>query len=126
MVPQIATETPAMVPQIQKAEYIKQVPVQQVQEVPKYIEKVETRAVEKIVPVQQNLIHEIAVEVPQVSVHEVLTQVPSKAAPQRIVQTGVEFERTIPRAQVVLGQAEGQYTGTFPFFSSQTYRICKM
>merc|ERR1712176_1588371 len=101
------------VPQVQMAEFIKQVPVQQVQEVPKHIPKVETRAVERVVPVAQNLIHEVAVEVPQVCVYEVVTQVPSSQAEQRIVQTGVEYERAIHRDKVVLGTGEPQYAGHY-------------
>merc|ERR1719356_2198215 len=101
------------VPQTRFVEFIKEVPIQSVTEVPKEIAKVETRAVEKVVPVQQNLIHEVAVEVPQVCVQEVLTQVPSGGQEQRIVQTGIEVERSIPRHQAVIGAGEAQYSGVY-------------
>ena len=60
-------------------EFIKQVLLEQIQEVPKQIAKVETRVVEKIVPAEQQLIHEVAVDVPQVCVHEVVTQISTSA-----------------------------------------------
>jgi len=63
--------------------------------------------------VAHNLIQEVAVEVPQVQTVEVLTQVPSGMAEQRIVQTGIEFERMVRREEVVMGVGQAQYTGLY-------------
>merc|ERR1712032_1777293 len=87
--------------------------MQQVQQVRKEIAKVETRAIEKVVGVAHNLIHEVAVEVPQTQCVEVLTQVPSGMAEQRIVQTGIEFERMVRREEVVMGVGQATFSGIY-------------
>jgi len=130
-VPQVCHEERLIeVPQVQVAEFIKQVPLQQVQEVPKEIPKVETRAVEKIVPIAQNLIQEVAVEVPQVMTQEVLKQIPSHSAEQRIVQTGIEFERPIDRQQALregsLGIGESHYAGVYTAQADPIYGMSTM
>jgi len=63
--------------------------------------------------VPHNLIQEVAVEVPQVQVHEILTQVPSAMAEQRVVQTGIEFERSVRREDVVMRTGQVQYSGIY-------------
>merc|ERR1711879_256965 len=43
----------------------------------------------------------------------VVTQVPCSQAEQRIVQTGVEYERAIPRDKVGLGTGQPQFAGHY-------------
>eukprot|EP00932_Pfiesteria_piscicida_P004278 SRR837773.14182.p2 GENE.SRR837773.14182~~SRR837773.14182.p2 ORF type:complete len:339 (-),score=116.26 SRR837773.14182:111-1001(-) len=92
------------VPQIQVAEVIKQVPVQQIQEVQKHIPKiVETKVIQKMVQKPQTLIQETAVEVPKIMVEEVVMQKASGNIQQRIIQTGIQYQRQVTREEVVQG-----------------------
>merc|ERR1719321_1995909 len=64
-------------------------------------------------PAPMTLIQETAVEVPQVCVQEVVRQVASSQQQQRIVQTGVEYERPVRREEVVQQTQEAQYAGAY-------------
>merc|ERR1719389_709487 len=98
---------------MQFAEILKRVPAPRIQEVPKQIPRYETQLIERVVPAPMTLIQETAVEVPQVCVHEVVRQVASAAQQQRIVQTGVEYERPVRREEVVQQTQEPQYAGAY-------------
>merc|ERR1712135_78955 len=113
-VPQVMYEERIVeVPQVQPAEYLREVPKQNVQVVQKQVPRIETQVVERVVPVSTNLIHEVAVEVPQVCVQEVMTTVSKARAEQRIVQTGVEYERNINRNEAVIGVGAAGYAGPY-------------
>merc|ERR1719397_551677 len=76
----------------------------QVHEVSKQIPKiVKTEVIQKVVQVPSTLIQETAVEVPKVMTHEVVTQKASANMQQRIIQTGVQYQRQVTREDVVHG-----------------------
>lgn len=113
-VPQIFYEERLVeVPQMQVAEVMKQVSAPRVQEILRQIPKYETQIIEKVVPHTMMLTQETAMEVPQVCVQEVVRQVASSTNQQRIVQTGVEWERHVGRDEVVQETQEAQYAGVY-------------
>merc|ERR1712232_555166 len=66
----------------------------------------ETKVREIPVEVPLQLVQETAVEVPRLLVQEVVTQKLREEAQQRIIQTGVMWEREIAREQAVIGFGE--------------------
>jgi len=85
---------------VQVAEIIRQVQNVVVQQVQKGIPKVQTQVVEKVQAVPATLISEVAQEVPQVQMVEVLKQT-AAATSQRIVQTGIQYERHVERESIL-------------------------
>lgn len=101
------------VPQTQVVELTRQVSAPSIKEVTRQIPKMETQVHERVVPVPLTLVQETAVEVPQVCVQEVVRQVMSTQQQQRIVQTGVEYERAARREDVVSSVSEPQFAGVY-------------
>merc|ERR1712100_730134 len=100
------------VPQIQTAEIIRQVQKTVTQPVQKGIPKVSTQVVEVVQAVPALLTNEIAQEVPQVQMVEVFKQT-ANATSQRIVQTGVQYERAIGREQILERVEGATMTGVY-------------
>merc|ERR1719199_1743026 len=100
-VPQVLVEEQIVeVPQTQTAEIIRQVQKPVVQAVQKGIPKISTQVVEKVQQVPAVLINEVGLDVPQVQTVEVFKQT-ANATSQRIVQTGVQYERPVGRETVL-------------------------
>merc|ERR1711937_445315 len=79
--------------------------------VEKQIPKVTTEAVEKIQQVPAVLINEVGLDVPQVQTVEVFKQT-ANATSQRIVQTGVQYERAVGR-EVIERVEQGTMAGIY-------------
>merc|ERR1719491_2431129 len=112
-VPQVLIEEQLVeVPQVQIAEVIRQVQKPVVQAVQKGIPRVQTQVVEKVTQVPVNLVNEVAVEVPQIQQVDVLKQT-AVATQQRIVQTGVQYERAVQREAVLDRVEQGMMVGAY-------------
>merc|ERR1712151_1496001 len=95
------------VPGAAVVQVVRQVAVPRVQEMRKDVQKIiETKVREIPVEVPLQLVQETAVEVPRLLVQEVVTQKLREEAQQRIIQTGVMWEREIAREQAVIGFGE--------------------
>jgi len=100
-VPQVLIEEQLVeVTQVQTCEVIRQVQKPMVQQVQISIPRITTQVVEKVQAVPATLINEVAVDLPQVQTIEVLKQT-ANCTSQRIVQNSTQFERAVPREQVV-------------------------
>jgi len=112
-VPQILIEEQLVeVPQIQTCETVRQVQNVMVQQVQKGVPRVQTQVVEKVQQVPATLICEVAIDVPQVQMVEVLRQT-AAATSQRIVQTGVQYERAVGREMVLERVEAGTMAGVY-------------
>jgi len=112
-VPQVLLEEQLVeVPQVQTAEIIKQVSKPIVQPVQKGIPKISTQVVEVVQAVPALLTNEIAQEVPQVQMVEVFKQT-ANATSQRIVQTGIQYERAIARDEIINRVEPGVMAGVY-------------
>merc|ERR1711937_296520 len=79
--------------------------------VEKQIPKVTTEAVEKIQQVPAVLINEVGLDVPQVQTVEVFKQT-AMATSQRIVRTGVQYERAVGR-EIIERVEQGTMAGIY-------------
>merc|ERR1719324_1648258 len=111
-VPQVLVEEQLVeVPQVQTAEIIRQVQKTVIQPVQKGIPKISTQVVEVVQAVPALLTNEIAQEVPQVQMVEVFKQT-ANATAQRIVQTGIQYERAVGR-EVIERVEQGTMAGIY-------------
>merc|ERR1719398_219073 len=111
-VPQVLIEEQLVeVPQTQVTEIIRQVQKPVVRAVQKGIPKISTQVVEKVQQVPAVLISEVGLDVPQVQTVEVFKQT-ANATSQRIVQTGVQYERAVGR-EIIERVEQGTMAGIY-------------
>merc|ERR1719398_577844 len=111
-VPQVLVEEQLIeVPQVQTAEIIRQVQKPVVQAVQKGIPKISTQVREVVQQVPAVLINEVGLDVPQVQTVEVFKQT-ANATSQRIVQTGVQYERAVGR-EIIERVEQGTMAGIY-------------
>merc|ERR1719375_124323 len=111
-VPQVLVEGQLVgVPQTQVTEIIRQVQKPVIQSVQKGIPKISTQVVEKVQQVPAVLISEVGLDVPQIQTVEVFKQT-ANATSQRIVQTGIQYERAVGR-EVIERVEEGAMAGIY-------------